>query len=458
MINKQDIIHFCGIGGVGMSAIAKLMHTAGHTVQGSDLGDSGSIKNIGITVFDTQIAQNLAEVKHFVYSSAIKPGNLEYDYAVKNGINMWHRADILGYLMKNKYGIVVSGTHGKTTTTAMLADLFIKTQTPATSLVGGVVKGTMDRCLIDSTGNGYILTEGDESDKSFLKFSRKVSIVTNVDLDHMENYEHNADILFDAFAQFINETAANGICILCKDSQMLREKVAPMITHANVVWYSCDNRSDSVCAENIVCNEDGSVFDIKFADKIIKNVSIPLFGLHNIANSLAVIIAADYLKIDAEKIKSAIATFGGVKRRFDIIGTFHGATIIDDYAHHPVEIIATLKAARNKYGNNTRIIAVLQPHRYSRVEKLLNDFVNCLDDADIKIVTDIYGAFEDRTQYGDLSYLDLVKVIENGGSTKVEAIEKLLDIGIFLEKNIKPDDIVIFLGAGDASNYARSII
>ncbi len=456
MIDKKDIIHFCGIGGIGMSGIAKLMDSDGYIVQGSDISDI-DFKDTNIKVFNKQIGENLLNVKHFVYSSAIKPNNLEFEYAIKNNIKMWHRSDILGYLMQERYGIVVSGTHGKTTTTALLAHLFLKCNINATSLIGGMIKSLENNCLIGKTGNGYILVEGDESDKSFLKFNKKISIVTNVDLDHMENYDNNPDILFQAFADFINTTDKDGICILCADSQFLKENISPMLTHKNIVWYSCEKKDNAILAQNIKFDTNGFTFDIKFFDKTLTNIQVPLFGTHNVANALAVIIAANYMKIDFNLIKQNIQNFSGVKRRFDIIGEFCGATIIDDYAHHPVEIITTLKAVRNRYKNN-RIIAILQPHRYSRVKQLFNEFGNCLNESDVQIVTDIYSAFENKSEYENLSYLDLIDLIKQNTKKDVIAAEKLLNIPNILKNIIKPNDIVILLGAGDMSEYMRSFL
>ncbi len=451
MINKDDLVHFCGIAGIGMSAIAKLMHQEGYNIQGSDLVAYELDK---VRIFNSQKIENLKNVKHFVYSSAINTQNPELDFAIKNGLNILHRSDLLGYLMKDKYGIVIAGTHGKTTTTSILSDIFIKSEINATCLIGGIMKSAKNNMI--GTGGEFILVEGDESDKSFLKFPHKICIVTNVNLDHMENYDHNPEHLFEAFINFINNTDPAGLCILCSDSYFLTHQIKDKITHPNVIWYSEKN------AQNIKLNENGYIFDFDFNGRIIKDIKLPLFGSHNICNAMACIIAANYLGIKEEKIKYALATFSGVKRRFDVIGTIQGAKVIDDYAHHPVEIIATLKAAKNlldlKNNKDSKLIAILQPHRYSRVSKLLQEFGNCLNYADIKIITDIYGAFEDKTQYQELSYLDLAKTIEENSKTQVKTIENLGDIEIYLREIANPDDIVIFLTAGTASEYARKIV
>lgn len=440
-----------------MSALAKLMAKSGYRIQGSDIAHTDI--DYGIKFILGQNKSNLDGVDVFVYGSAINQDNPEFVAAKDRGIYMIHRSDMLSFMMSDKYGIVISGTHGKTTTTAIVSHLLLNSGLPCASLVGGVVKGVGSNFMQTSDAlKDYVVVEGDESDRSFLKFPRKISVVTNISMDHMENYDYDEEVLFQKFADFINGTNREGVSILCFDDINLR-KITDKFSHPGVLWYSIENENTDFFAKNISYDEKGSFFDIVInKTRCIQNVFLPLHGSHNVLNALSAVAVADYLNISEDYIRQHLSSFPGVKRRFDIIGKINQATAVDDYAHHPREIKATIMAAKRVLKKEGRIVVVFQPHRYSRVKNLLDEFGRAFNDADEVIVLPIYSAFENPDHYGvsDIHVFEKITINKPNHSCFIldfaNVREKLFDL------RINESDMILFLGAGDVTFKARSIV
>jgi len=464
MDNSQEItkaIHFCGIGGIGMSAIADLMMSCGHKVQGSNIVANDNTERLskrGAKVFVGHSPDHLDSADQVIYSTAILSDNPEIICAKKRNIKILHRAEALAMIMKNYRNIVISGSHGKTTVTSLIGSMLDYARLDPTIIVGGIMNGYKTNYRNGKLG-GWLVAESDESDGSFVKLPRKVSVITNIDREHMERYNNDFNVLIDHFVEFANDTEEDGAVIIGIDNQNCCDLI-PRIKHKNIVTYSLNKKADIV-ATNLVFGSDGYVFDIhnnKCENNDIVSCSTVLYGLHNIQNILASFAVMQELKIDGDIVKNAIANFSGVKRRFSILGTVNGATIVDDYAHHPVEIASTISSARQfmKSGNHSgKLICVFQPHRYSRTQLLMNEFANSFAEIDFLIVTQIYAASEEPIDGVSGQVLSDRILASKLGNRTVEFVDSMDSVLDHLSSLISNNDVVLFLGAGDISTYAH---
>ena len=387
-------IHFIGIGGIGMSAIAEMLVDLGLFVQGSDAKESANTKRIqksGISVFIGHKKENLKGVDAVVISSAIKPDNPELVEARRLGIPVGHRSEMLAEILNYKRSICVSGTHGKTTTSSLLASILMQAKLKPSFVIGGILNSQSSNARL---GKGdYVVVEADESDGSFLKLPTTISIVTNIDPEHMDHYK-TFDNMKKAYRLFIQNTAFYGFSVVCTDHETVKEVIQDIDTR-RIVSYGLNKKAD-VHADHIRMGSDGIVFDVfvkngaKF--KKIKDIKLAMFGRHNVLNALAAIAVSLRLGISESVIKKALAKFEGIQRRLTLRGVLNKVKVYDDYAHHPIEIKATLDAVKSSVKG--KIVAVFQPHRYSRFSDLWDDFLTCFDVADEVLVLDVYAAGE----------------------------------------------------------------
>ena len=448
------IIHFIGIGGIGMSGIAEVLATHGYKIQGSDLKQSKIIErlqNIGIKVFLTQEAKNLRSVDVVVVSSAIGINNLELITAQAKNIPVVSRAEMLAELMRMKSNVSVAGTHGKTTTTTMIAALLDCGGLDPTVINGGIINAYGSNARI---GIGdWMVVEADESDGSFLKLPSTVSVVTNIDPEHLEYYG-SFEALKEAFFRFLSNIPFYGLAVLCADDKDILGLIKK-VNNRRIVTFGLNEGAD-LRAKNIVYKNNNTEFDIEFLDgsRHIKNLNFPMVGEHNILNVLAAVAVARHLRVEDSDIRKGLMEFKGVGRRFTNLGTFKNVTIIDDYAHHPTEIKATLKAA--KQSSNGRVLAVHQPHRFSRVSNLFDEFSNCFDDADIIGITPIFAAGE--SIIAGVTSEKLISRLSVNYSNPVIKIEDEKSLLSFVIMHAKPNDIVVLMGAGSISSWANNLV
>ncbi|HBU96348.1 UDP-N-acetylmuramate--L-alanine ligase [Thalassospira lucentensis] len=450
-------IHFVGIGGIGMSGIAEILHNLGYSVQGSDISDNANVqrlRGLGITVFVGHEAGNITDANVVVISTAVKSDNPEVVAARADMIPVVRRSEMLAELMRLKAAIAVGGTHGKTTTTSLVATMLDAAGLDPTVINGGIINsyGTNARL-----GDGdWMVVEADESDGTFVKVPSTISVVTNIDPEHLDHWK-DFDQLREAFKNFVQNIPFYGFAVLCIDHPEVQALIG-RVTDRRIFTFGFSPQAD-VRATNVRTNISDSVFDVVIrervdsAERIIKDVRLPMVGDHNVSNSLAAITVALELGIPDEKIVSAFDGFTGVKRRFTKTGEVDGVTIIDDYGHHPVEIKAVLKAARQATQNN--VIAVVQPHRYSRLHDLFEDFCTCFNDADNVIVADVYEAGE--TPIEGASRDALVEGLRNRGHRHVSALEGPEKLAEVIAAAAKPGDLVVCLGAGSISAWANAL-
>ncbi|OSQ49520.1 UDP-N-acetylmuramate--L-alanine ligase [Thalassospira alkalitolerans] len=450
-------IHFVGIGGIGMSGIAEILHNLGYTVQGSDISDNANVqrlRGLGISVFVGHKAENVADAKVVVISTAVKPDNPEVIAARADMIPVVRRAEMLAELMRLKAAIAVGGTHGKTTTTSLVATMLDAAGLDPTVINGGIINsyGTNARL-----GDGdWMVVEADESDGTFIKVPSTISVVTNIDPEHLDHWK-SFDHLREAFKNFVQNIPFYGFAVLCIDHPEVQALIGK-VTDRRIFTFGFSPQAD-VRAVNVRTNIGDSVFDVVIRERVdseervIKDVRLPMVGDHNVSNSLAAITVALELGIPDDKIVSAFDGFTGVKRRFTKTGEVDGVTIIDDYGHHPVEIKAVLKAARKATQNN--VIAVVQPHRYSRLHDLFEEFCTCFNDADSVIVADVYEAGE--TPIDGASRDALVEGLRTRGHRNVTALESPEALASVISDQAKPGDLVVCLGAGSISAWANAL-
>ena len=390
------VVHFVGIGGIGMSGIASVMHNLGYEVRGSDVADGPNVQSLRDKGIDVKIGHDPDNVKGaeaVIVSTAIRGNNPEVRAARARHIPVVKRADMLAELMRLKWTVSVAGTHGKTTTTTMVAALLDEAGLDPTVINGGVINAYGANARL---GEGdWMVVEADESDGAFLRLPTTVAVVSNIDPEHLDHWG-DFETLRAAFDAFIENTPFYGFGVVCLDHPEVQALVG-RVTDRKLITYGSNPQAD-VRAENVTFEAGLAKYDIVFRERgeeqsRIDSVELPMPGIHNVLNSLAAAIVAKKLGASDDAIKKGFANFAGVKRRFTNVGTWNGATIIDDYAHHPVEISAVLRAARNVTGG--KIIAVVQPHRYSRLESLFDEFCACLNEADLVFITDVYAAGED---------------------------------------------------------------
>ena len=446
-------IHFVGIGGIGMSGIAEVLLNHGYTVQGSDIKETkitNRLKNLGAKIFIGQRAENLEGAEVVVISSAIKPGNTELDEARSRGLPVVRRAEMLAELMRLKSNIAVAGTHGKTTTTTMVATLLDAGGFDPTVINGGIIHAYDSNAR---RGEGeWMVVEADESDGTFNRLPATIAIVTNIDPEHMEHWG-DFDSLRAGFYQFVSNIPFYGLAVCCTDHPEVQALVG-RITDRRVVTFGFNAQAD-VRAANLTYKAGVAHFDIHLQaeEKVIEGCSLPMPGDHNVSNALSAVAVARHLGMKLDEIRNALASFGGVNRRFTKVGEVHGVTIIDDYGHHPVEITAVLKAARQACDG--RVIAVHQPHRYTRLHSLFEDFCACFNDADVVGISEVYAAGEDPIE--GASRDDLVAGLVRHGHRHACAIMDEDGLERLVREEAKPGDMVVCLGAGTISAWAHSL-
>ncbi len=453
-------IHFVGIGGIGMSGIAEVLITLGYRVQGSDAKASkitDRLVTLGATFFEGQSAANLGAAAVVVISSAIKKGNPELEEARLRKLPVVRRAEMLAELMRLRSNIAVAGTHGKTTTTTMVATLLDKGGFDPTVINGGVIHAYGSNAR---AGEGeWMVVEADESDGSFNRLPATIAIVTNIDPEHMEHWG-TFDNLRRGFYDFVSNVPFYGLAVCCTDHAEVQALVG-RITDRRIVTFGFNAQAD-VRAINLTYENGVAHFDVALqgegADEqgnpsVIEGMSLPMPGDHNVSNALSAIAVARHLGMKKDEIREALAAFAGVNRRFTKVAEVGGVTIIDDYGHHPVEIAAVLRAARQ--ATKGRVIAVHQPHRYTRLSSLFEDFCTCFNEADVVAIAEVYAAGEDPIP--GASRDDLVAGLIAHGHRHARAIFDEADLARLVREQARPGDMVVCLGAGTISTWANAL-
>lgn len=457
-----DTIHFVGIGGIGMSGIAKILHNLGYKVQGSDIAENYNTKrleNSGIKIYIGHHAQNIPNVSYVVVSTAINKDNPEIQEALRRKIPVIRRAEMLAELMRLKCSVAISGSHGKTTTTSLVACLFEAAGLCPTVINGGIINNRFTNAY---TGSGnYLIAEADESDATFIHIPSTIAVITNIDPEHLDFYK-NFNSLIAAFKSFVTNLPFYGFAVACIDHKIVRNLVDEILDR-KIITYGIDSQDANVQALNLEFGITSSTFDVKInlpnvnGTTTIEQITLPTPGRHNVLNALAAISVAVELDFGIKIIKNGFSNFEGVKRRFTKAAEYNGATVIDDYAHHPEEVKATLATARNIANKqNGKVIAIFQPHRYSRVQYLFKDFVTCFQDADQLYITDIYAAGEKLIE--GITGKILVEQIKSSGShSQVSFLTAPEDIPKVIIDKAMPGDIIIMMGAGSISSWANNL-
>ena len=451
-------IHFIGIGGIGMSGIAEVLFSLGYQVQGSDIAENNNVKrlrNLGIQISIPQDSKNIKEVAFVVISTAIKPDNIELEEAKRQFLPVVHRAEMLGELMRLRWSIAIAGTHGKTTTTSLVATILEASGYDPTVVNGGIIQGWGSNARL-GLGN-WMVVEADESDGSFSKLNPTVAVVTNIDAEHLD-YHGNYENLENAFANFVRAIPFYGFASVCIDHPAV-QRLLPKILDRRIITFGLASNAD-VRASNVQSKDRKMIFDLQLSDRILgqkkqtAKINFPMLGEHNIQNCLAAISVCLEMGIDLVKIENSLLEFNGVARRFDYKGCVNDITIIDDYGHHPVEIKAALSAAKI-YCDGGKVIAVVQPHRYSRVRDLFSDFCGCFNNADITIVSDIYAAGEERIRGYEKE--DLVRGLHEFGNRNAIILENKEQLAKLIKEHAEAGDLVICLGAGTITSWANEL-
>jgi UDP-N-acetylmuramate--alanine ligase len=449
-------IHFIGIGGIGMSGIAEVMHNLGYTVQGSDVAEGYVVEGLrkrGIKVMIGHDAANLGDAAVVVTSTAIKRGNPEVELALATRVPVVRRAEMLAELMRLKSTVAVAGTHGKTTTTSMVAALLDAGGVDPTVINGGIINSYGSNARLGASD--WMVVEADESDGSFLRLDGTYAIVTNIDPEHLDHYG-SFDAVKDAFVEFVENVPFYGAALLCLDHPEV-QAILPRVRDRRIVTYGFSAQAD-VRGVNVTPVPGGNRFETIIrsrdgATRSIEGIELPMPGRHNVSNALAAIGIAIELGVPDAVIRTGFAKFGGVKRRFTKVGETGGATIIDDYGHHPVEIKAVLSAARE--GAQGRVIAVVQPHRFTRLRDLMDEFQQAFNDADMVYVAPVYAAGEQPIEGVDAAAL--VQGLRTRGHRSAAEIAGADALAAELAGMLQPGDMVICLGAGDITKWAAGL-
>jgi UDP-N-acetylmuramate--alanine ligase len=450
-------IHFVGIGGIGMSGIAEVLLNLGYRVQGSDNSENANVKRLrekGAVIFIGHDPRHLGEAEVVVVSTAIKRDNPELTAAREKRLPVVRRAEMLAELMRLRQCVAIAGTHGKTTTTSLVATLLDAGGFDPTVINGGIINayGTNARL-----GAGeWMVVEADESDGTFLKLPADVAIVTNIDPEHLDHF-HTFDAIKEAFRTFVENLPFYGFAVMCLDHPTVQELVG-RIEDRRVITYGENPQSD-VRLLDVDLSGGTTKFNVLIRDRVtadatyLQNLVLPMPGHHNALNATAAITVAHQLGMSVEAIRSALAQFGGVKRRFTRTGEWRGTLFFDDYGHHPVEIAAVLRAARAS--TKARVIAIVQPHRYTRLQSLFDQFATCFNDADSVIIADVYAAGEKPIEGIDSDHL--VAAIKAHGHRDVHALEYPDRLAHMLCDMIKAGDYVVCLGAGNITQWAYAL-
>ncbi|GGB50489.1 UDP-N-acetylmuramate--L-alanine ligase [Blastomonas aquatica] len=449
-------IHFIGIGGIGMSGIAEVMHNLGYKVQGSDIAEGYVIEGLrkrGIKVMIGHKAENLGDAAVVVTSTAIKRGNPEVDLALETRVPVVRRAEMLAELMRLKSTVAVAGTHGKTTTTSMIAAMLDAGGIDPTVINGGIINSYGSNARLGASE--WMVVEADESDGSFLRLDGTLAVVTNIDPEHLDHYG-SFDAVKDAFVEFVQNVPFYGAAILCLDHPEV-QAILPRVKDRRIVTYGFSAQAD-IRGDNVVSIPGGNRFDVTVRERDgstrqISGIEMPMPGRHNVQNAIAAIAVGLQMGMEDSDIITGFAQFGGVKRRFTNVGVVDGVTIIDDYGHHPVEIRAVLAAARE--GVRSRIIAVVQPHRYSRLGDLMDEFQQAFNDADIVYVAPVYAAGEDPVEGVDADAL--ASGLKARGHRQARTISGPDELADLLAEEAQDGDMVVCLGAGDITKWAAGL-
>jgi len=451
------LVHFIGIGGIGMSGIAEVLHNLGYRVQGSDQADGANVQRLrekGIECFVGHRAENLGDAEVVVVSTAIRKSNPELAAAREKLLPVVRRAEMLAELMRFRQAVAIGGTHGKTTTTSMVAALLEAGGLDPTVINGGIINayGTNARM-----GDGeWMVVEADESDGTFLKLPADIAVITNIDPEHLDHYG-SFDHVRDAFRQFVENVPFYGFGVMCTDHPEVQALVG-RIEDRRVVTYGGNAQAD-VRFTNHRMDGAASEFDVAIRNRkgggetVISGLRLPMPGRHNVSNATAAIAVAHELGIPPEAIRKGLSAFGGVKRRFTHTGAWNGVEVFDDYGHHPVEIKAVLRAARE--AAKGRVIAVAQPHRFTRLHDLFDDFASCFNDADTVMVAPVYPAGEEPIE--GVTSDALVARIRAGGHRDARYIEGPAAVTPAVRELAKPGDFVVFLGAGNITQWAYAL-
>jgi UDP-N-acetylmuramate--alanine ligase len=450
-------IHFVGIGGIGMSGIAEVLHTLGYSVQGSDIADSANVRRLraaGIPIAIGHDPANLTDAQVVVVSSAVKRENPEIAAARARFVPVVRRAEMLAELMRLKWSIAIGGTHGKTTTTSLIAAVLEAARLDPTVINGGIVNayGTNTRL-----GAGeWMVVEADESDGSFLRLPAVIAVVTNMDPEHLDHWG-TPEAMIAGYDQFVANIPFYGFAVLCIDHPEVQQMI-PRLSDRRIITYGFSPQAD-VRAERVVADRLGATFEVVLTDRT-RNLSrkagpfrLPMLGHHNVQNALAAVAVGSEMMIDDDTLRSAFAAFRGVKRRFTKTGEAGGITVIDDYGHHPVEIAAVLKAARQAGARD--VVAVVQPHRYTRLHSLFNEFCACMNDAGTVIVADVYPAGE--TPIPGVTRDALVEGLRARGHRSVVPLPTPDLLAEMIVAIAKPGDFVVCLGAGNVTQWAAAL-
>lgn len=452
-------LHFVGIGGIGMSGIAEVLHMLGYRVQGSDMAENANVlrlRKAGIPVYIGHDASHLGEAQVVVTSTAVKRDNPEVVEARARLLPVVRRAEMLAELMRLRWAVAIGGTHGKTTTTSLVAAVLEQAGLDPTVINGGIIEayGTNTRM-----GSGdWMVVEADESDGSFLRLPAVIAVVTNMDPEHLDHWG-SEEAMEAGYRQFVSNIPFYGFAVLCVDHPRVQQMI-PLLSDHRILTYGFSPQAD-IRAENIIMDAQGAKFDVIITNRArnscrrIGPFHLPMFGHHNILNALSAIAVATEMDIADSVIADALGNFRGVKRRFTRTGSWHNVTIIDDYGHHPVEIAAVLKAARQAGNGEGRVIAVVQPHRYSRLQALFNDFCTCMNDADTVIIANVYEAGEAPIEGIDRNAL--AEGLRDRGHRHILTLEKPEDLAGMIADIAQPGDYVICLGAGTITQWAQNL-
>jgi UDP-N-acetylmuramate--alanine ligase len=451
------VIHFVGIGGIGMSGIAEVLHNLGYTVQGSDVADGANVKRLreaGVPVVIGHRAENVEAAAVVVVSAAVKSDNPEVAAARARLVPVVRRAEMLGEIMRLRWAVAIGGTHGKTTTTSMIATLLEASGFDPTVINGGIVNAWGSNARLGS--GEWMVVEADESDGTFVKLPATIAVVTNMDPEHLDFYG-SVEAMNHAYEQFVQNVPFYGFAILCIDHPVVQAMI-PRLSDRRIITYGFNPQAE-IRAVNLSLGRTGATYDVILAERNrqrehrIENVRLPMFGAHNVQNSLAAIAVGREMGIEDAAIRRALAGFSGVKRRFTLTGEAFGITVIDDYGHHPVEIAAVLKAARAVASGS--VVAVVQPHRFTRLANLFDEFCTCFNDADTVIVAPVYPAGEQPIPGIDRDAL--AQGLRTRGHRHVLTLDDPANLAALVLEVAKPGDMVVCLGAGSITTWANAL-
>ena len=441
--NRVRRLHFVGIGGIGMSGIAEVLLTLGYEIHGSDQAVSATsrrLQGLGMQIHHGHAAAQVAGADVVVTSSAVGTDNPEVQEALRLGIPVIRRAEMLAELMRLKYGIAIAGSHGKTTTTSLVATLLERGGFDPTMVVGGRLRATSANARLGA--GEYLVAEADESDGSFLRLMPTIAVVTNIDAEHLDHWHGGLAAIVEAFVTFINKVPFYGAAIVCLDHPTV-QNLLPRL-HRRCITYGLTPQADYV-AENVRVVPEGMAFSVRRGTTLLGPVQLRLIGRHNVQNALAAIAVAEEVGVPFATTAAALADFAGIARRFEVKGQVRDILVVDDYGHHPAEIRATLAAARAAYLR--RLVVLFQPHRYSRTRDLLEDFSSAFNDCQVLLVCDIYGAGE--APLPDIDAARLVAMIRAHGHRDVRAVGAVDAAGAHLQALLQPGDLLLTLGAGN---------